>query len=309
MKQRKSIYILTATILIMTLGLAFKVNAQDELQMETGVNPGEWILIPAGEFYKGQHNHEAEVDYDYEIMATHVTNAQYAGYLNKALDSGFVKMIGDTIKGYYPGDEFDGYKHEFKIEEGYWTHMVLDEKGIHIKFDGTKFWAQKGFEDHPVIMVSWFGAKSYADFYGWRLPTELEWEKAARGSDTRAYPWGNNFDESYANYYKSFDPFEEAYGIMRGTTPVGFYNGKTYSGFKTSDNRSPYGLYDMAGNVWQWVGDDKPFVHYRYMRGGSLATYSQHLRIWGENSAGPDYYGLDVGFRCARDVQDENKKK
>jgi len=308
MKQKIRIYVAMATI-IFAISNTILLNAQQHLQIETGVNSNAWVLVPAGVFYKGQHNHETTINYDYEIMVTDVTNAQYAKYLDEALASGFIKMFGDTIKGYHPGDKFNGYKHEFEIKAGYWTHMVLSERGIRIKYDGNTFTVQKGFENHPVIMVSWFGAKSYTDFYGWRLPTELEWEKAARGKDTRAYPWGNNFGNFLANYYSSFDVFEKTFGKLGGTTPVGFYNGKTYGDFKTYDNKSPYGLYDMAGNVWQWVGDDKPDVHYRYMRGGSLATYEQHLRVWSENNAGPDYYGLDVGFRCARDVSAVNREK
>jgi len=89
---------------------------------------------------------------------------------------------------------------------------------------------------------------------------------------------------------------------LGGTSPVGFYNGKKYGSQQTVDAVSPFGLYDMAGNVWQWTGDIYPDQHYRYMRGGSKADYSYNLRIWMRNSAGPDYYSIHVGFRCARDI-------
>ncbi len=271
----------------------------------TGIDSIEWVRIPAGDFYRGQHNHITKVDYDYEIMRNDVTNAQYARYLNKALNKGSIKIEDNKILGYYPGDPFDGHKHELEIKEGYYVHMDLNKPGVRIKFDGKTFTVQKGFENHPVTMVSWFGAKAFADFYGWRLPSEIEWEKAARGTDKRCYPWGDDFDYSRANFYGSHDPFEKLFGKQGGTTPVGFYNGKTYDGFQTKDSPSPYGLYDMAGNVWQWTGDDYPDVHYRYMRGGSFATYENNLRVWERNSAGPEYFGTDVGFRCARDVQSE----
>ena len=76
---------------------------------------------------------------------------------------------------------------------------------------------------------------------------------------------------------------------------------ETYDGYETRDSASPYGLYDMGGNVWQWVGDDLPDQHYRYMRGGSFYTYEVDLRVWKSNNAGPTYFSPAVGFRCAQD--------
>jgi len=92
------------------------------------------------------------------------------------------------------------------------------------------------------------------------------------------------------------------YGKLGNTTPVGFYNGQSYDGYQTLDSPSPYGLYDMGGNVWQWMGDDYHDQHYRMMRGGSFYSYEVDLRVWKNNSAGPQYYSPSVGFRCARDV-------
>jgi formylglycine-generating enzyme required for sulfatase activity len=270
-------------------------------KIETGIDPEAWALIPAGEFLKGQHNEEVMVDYDYEMMVTDVTNAQYARYLNEALAKGTVKIVDGQVVGYWPGDPFDGYDHEMKIEAGDWIHVPLEDPGLRISFDGERFTAKPGYENHPMVLVSWFGAYAYCDFYGWRLPSEIEWEKAARGTDGRAYPWGNFIERNNANYYSSYDLFEKIFGKQGDTTPVGFYNGKTYDGYQTLDSPSPYGLYDMAGNVWQWTGDDYPYVHYRYMRGGSKMDYEYNLRTWARNSAGPDYYSPSVGFRCARD--------
>jgi formylglycine-generating enzyme required for sulfatase activity len=84
------------------------------------------------------------------------------------------------------------------------------------------------------------------------------------------------------------------------TSPVGFYNGKEYAGYQTLDSISPYGLYDMAGNVWQWTGDVYEGMHYRFMRGGSKDTYEMDLRLWVRNNATPTYFSPGVGFRCAR---------
>ena len=152
----------------------------------------------------------------------------------------------------------------------------------------------------PVVLVTWFGAKAYCEFYDNRLPLEFEWEKAARGTDGRAYPWGDEIARNNANFYSSHDLFEKIVGGLGDTTPVGFYNGQAYEGYQTLDSPSPYSLYDMAGNVWQWSGDIYDDTHLRYMRGGSKENYEYNLRTWTRNNAGPEYFSPNVGFRCVR---------
>lgn len=287
--------------------------------IETGVDPDAWALIPEGEFPAGQHDHITALDYDYEIMVTDVTNEQYARYLNSALADETIE-IGtlavrqgeDTqqvygIFGYYPGDPFHGYKHEREISAGLKLHIPLVEDALRLTGDGGDFSSIPAYANHPMTMVTWFGAQAYCQYHGGRLPTELEWEKAARGTaliEGRGlpFPWGTEIERNHANYYSSFDLFEKIYGKLGNTTPVGLYNGETYAGYQTRDQASPYGLYDMAGNVWQWTGDVYDKQHYRYLRGGSFYSYEVDLRIWKRNSAGPTYYAPDVGFRCARDA-------
>jgi formylglycine-generating enzyme required for sulfatase activity len=268
---------------------------------ETGVDPQAWALVPAGEFLSGQHNDPVTIENDYEIMVTDVTVSQYAAFLNEALADGTLRIEGEHVAGYYPGDEFRAVKHEVEIAAGDYAYVPLDDPAARITFDSTAFAVRPGYETHPMTNVSWFGAWGYCGYYGYRLPSELEWEKAARGSaDDRPFPWGEEILRNNANFYASRDPFEDMGSFGSRTSPVGFYNGRSYGGYATLDSASPYGLYDMAGNVWQWTGDVYEGQHYRYLRGGSKDTYEMDLRVWVRNNATPTYFSPGVGFRCAR---------
>jgi len=287
--------------------------------IETGIETNAWVSILAGEFPSGQHDHITEMNYDYQMMITDITNERYAQFLNEAvadqtISVGEVKVKESenistvySVYGPYPGDPFDGYEHEEKIEGGNKLFYMFDDPAARIELNAGEFSSIPEYANHPVTMVTWFGANAFCNYYGWRLPTELEWEKAARGTEIDenghglAFPWGNEIERNQANFYSSFDLFEKIYGKLGNTTPVGLYNGAVYDGYETEDQASPYGLYEMAGNVWQWTGDDYPKQHYRYMRGGSFYSYEVDLRVWKRDSAGPIYFAPDVGFRCAQD--------
>jgi formylglycine-generating enzyme required for sulfatase activity len=266
---------------------------------DTGVDPDSWAQVPAGEFHFGQHENVETTD-AYEIMVTDVTVSQYAAFLNAAQADGSVKIENGEVVGYYPGDIFRGIKHEEEIKVGDWLYIPIDDPSQHVKLDSNTFNAHLGYENHPMTMVSWFGALGYCQYYGWRLPTEMEWEKAARGSDTRPFPWGDEIARENANFYASRDPFEDMSSFGSRTSPVGFYNGQKYGDYQTIDSASPYGLYDMAGNVWQWTGDVYEGMHLRFLRGGSKDTYDMDLRVWVRNNATPTYVSPGVGFRCVR---------
>ena len=316
----KRILLLTTLLILTACSAAPDVATQALPEIyETGVDSDTWAVIPAGEFPSGIHDHITAMDYDYQIMVTDVTNQQYAQFLNDAvadqtIDIGDVDVnVGEDslsvygVFGPYEGDPFDAYEHEVVIARGDKLLYSLEEAGARVEYKNGEFKAIPAYANHPVTMVTWFGANAYCSYYDWRLPLSLEWEKAARGTELDengngfAFPWGSEIELNHANYYASSDLFEEIYGKLGSTTPVGFFNGNTYDGYETLDQASPYGLYDMAGNVWQWTGDDYPKQHYRHLRGGSFYSYEVDLRVWKFDSAHPVYLSPDVGFRCAQD--------
>jgi sulfatase modifying factor 1 len=158
---------------------------------------------------------------------------------------------------------------------------------------------------HPAVNITWEQAQAYGQWAGTRLPTEAEWEKAARGDDSRIFPWGNAWDEEKCNNWSDHQKIGGGYQALRGA-PVGSYPASA----------SPYGCQDMAGNAWEWVTDWYDPVYYadspkmnpggpeigemRVMRGGSWGSSSKSLRTTTRNAEAPDLsYRDDGGFRCA----------
>jgi formylglycine-generating enzyme required for sulfatase activity len=142
----------------------------------------------------------------------------------------------------------------------------------------------------PVTNVSWFDARDFCAYAGGRLPSEPEWEKAARGPDGREYPWGSDAACARANWGNF-----EGEGPCAGTNP-----GFPVAVGRYGDGASPYGALDMAGNVWEWVADaydEDP--KRRVVRGGSCCSYFVPPRAPNRNAWAPDYRGGDLGFRCA----------
>lgn len=193
-------------------------------------------------------------------------------------------------------DAFYIDKHEVTNED--YKKFVDD-----VSYDAPSHWKNGKVSDlmkkHPVVYVSWFDADNYCKWKGKRLPREREWEKASRGTDGRMFPWGNMWDMN-----KSNNPIKES----TGTEPIGSYE----------DGKSPYGLYDTSGNVWEWVDDyylghpgqefESPEYNrkYRLLKGGSwwnCMYYSCGLSAptFNRSFFEPETKNNSFGFRCAKD--------
>jgi serine/threonine-protein kinase len=178
--------------------------------------------------------------------------------------------------------------------------LCVNEGICSLPTDPTRFY-DVSYTQHPVVFLEWEDADAYCEWAGRRLPTEAEWEKAARGTDGRTYPWGEESDCSRANFWDCPE--------FESTSPVGHYGDRGIS---------PYGLYDMAGNVWEWVWDwydvdyyqDSPASNpsgptsgiYHVWRGGSWNCNQTSARSAGRGNYNPDYWRDLIGFRCAMDA-------
>ena len=143
--------------------------------------------------------------------------------------------------------------------------------------------------DLPVTNVNWSEARAYCAFARGRLPTEDQWEKAARGSDGREFPWGAELDCAHANWGNFANE-----GPCAGKNP-----GKPVAAGSYPQGASPFGALDMAGNVWEWVADryDRDPSR-RVVRGGSCCSYFVEPRAANRNAWDPNHRDDDLGFRC-----------
>ncbi|MHC4946412.1 MAG: formylglycine-generating enzyme family protein [Planctomycetota bacterium] len=232
-------------------------------------SPSGMVLVPGGAFDMGDHAgvgdpdelpvHAVGVD-TFMMDVFEVNNDQYCEFLNEAYLLGNIEVIGGEV---YRMGSWELY---FKTFEA--------DPESRISWTGSSFKVkEKG--DHPVLLVTWLGAAVYANWRsteagvsvcydlqtwecnfgvgGYRLPTEAEWEYAARGGEHFPYfkfPWGDTVDGSMANYAYSSDPYESTYPQ---TTPTGYYEGNQIPA--GSDMANGYGLYDMMGNVLEWCND------------------------------------------------------
>jgi len=307
----------------------FTMNTKD-MQIKEGEN--YMVQVPGGVFQMGDNFNEGDPDEKpvhsvnvdaFTIGKYEVTNAEFIKFLEEEFQNRNITIQGNSVSG-KDGNEL----------------YTLNASEKTINFKKERFTIKDDFEYHPVVLVSWFGAVAYCNWKsekeglnksydaeynleiknnGYRLPTEAEWEKAARGTDQRRFPFGKGINESLANFWNSGDPFQE--GEYPFTTPVGFYDGSKRKGFKTTNNQSPCGAYDMAGNVYEWCHDYYASQYYKYcsnfgtiknpegptvgthriIRDGSWMSYRPiTLRSANRFSTVPDSKTLNIGFRIVK---------
>lgn len=282
----------------------------------------------AGEelFVQTEHEYQVKHTSTYSVSAAEAlqTKAQW-----QELDSMIEIPAGEFIMGtdFYRADPQDKPQHKvtlhaFKIDKYPVTNAQYARFVAATGHRPPLHWKQgkipDGTERHPVTMINWYDAKAYAEWAGKRLPTEVEWERAARGTDGRRWPWGNTMDPLRLNTYYQIGSTTEV-----GSFPTG---------------ASPEGVLDMAGNVSEWVADDflpysgseapsdlfkakvpqlpvspderskriADFVstdeRYKVMRGGSWKSDPFSTSSYHRNFAWPQAASDFFGFRCAQDV-------
>jgi len=258
--------------------------AADEEGMPMGKDGAPMVLIPAGCFKMGTDN---------------VGNEQFQGFSNEAPEHEV------CLKPYYI-DLFE-------------VTIVRYAKFLQeAKHDAPPLWDDEAVEtagDRPVVGTTWLDAEAYCKWAGKRLPTEAEWEKAARGTDGRRYPWGHmqpfvdiaNYNRGqWVSYPITLSP------VRSGVEGMSVRHGTKQGG------RSPYGLYHMAGNAAEWVADWYDREYYakspkdnptgpasgdrKVFRGGSWSDPPRNLRVTARFVAEPSYEDQTIGFRCAMDA-------
>jgi formylglycine-generating enzyme required for sulfatase activity len=243
--------------------------------------PAAMIWIPAGKFMIGSNpDHVQQAAEWCNCSPRRYEDEQYLREVQ--LDGYYIDQYEVTNKQFQAFVNASGYvtDAEHKSEANTWRTAYTEGK-----------------DSHPVVWMSWNDARAYCKWAGKRLPSEAEWEKAARGTDARLWPWGNGWDGSRLN---------SSTGQRETTTSVGSFPG----------GASPYGAMDMAGNVWEWVNDWYSAGYYqtgndtnpvgpeggedRVLRGGGYNNGLHDVRVANRHKGGQTGYAPDHGFRCAK---------
>ena len=225
----------------------------------------------------GVSGHEGFTGY---MSKYETTNAQYCQFLNAALASGDITVSGNDVLGAIgsnSGADFVGQVYYDLAGPGGTDGGVTNDGGAaRINYSGGVFSVDSGFENHPVTYVSWYGATAFCSYYGYRLPTEWEWQAVADYDGSFAYGCGTTINNSIANYIGSSHP--------NVTTVVGAFG--TYG----------YGMCDMAGNVWEWAssvyGESS-----RVLRGGGWGSIGIDCIVSGRHNGLPIVASYGIGFR------------
>jgi serine/threonine-protein kinase len=277
----------------------------------------EMVFVPGGEFQMGSTDEQVDQawqmckDYDPYCIREWIETEQPAHTVT--LDGFWLDRTEVTNEQFARFVEDAGHQTDAeKKDSGYaWTGSGWGQvDGAHWQYPGGPDTDVSGQERHPVVQISWNDAQAYCQWAGARLPTEAEWEYAARGPEDRVYPWGDTFDCKPG----SFDDETEidSYVVSGGEGCDGF--ARTAPAGSFPNGASWVGVLDMAGNVWEWVADwyeDYPsekqvnptgpaLGDMKVLRGGSWDDTSDNVRGACRRWNFVDRSGSRIGFRCAR---------
>lgn len=269
--------------------LAGFLSPQNQVEERTWEKDGMLqVLVPAGSFEMGSMDGEKDEQPPHMVTLdafwmdkTEITNAMFSKFTR---ETGYRTDAEKEGSGWtWTGSVWE------QISGADWAHPLGPSSHI------------AGKDRWPVVLVSWNDASEYCAWAGKRLPSEAEWEKAARGTDGRIYPWGNRAPAcNLTNYNKGNDAF-----CVKDSNAVGSY----------PDGASPYGVMDMAGNVWEWVNDWYGEEYYasspstnppgpvegisKVLRGGGWYYTDNFIRTSYRNGQEPGNRDFNLGFRCA----------
>ncbi len=338
--------------------------AYDEISITVSVNMAFMVPIPGGTFQMGdsfseggsgeQPVHTVTLSPFY-MSKYEITNAQYKDFLNSAYSQGLIVVTSNVV---YKSGSGTSYPY---------CYTYQSSTDSQINWNGSTFTVRtksgRDMSNDPMVMVSWYGAVAYCNWRsqqegkpqcynlstwaydpaikGYHLPTEAQWEYAARGGlkdPYRRFPWGDTINQTQANFKSSssytydVSPVKNQYhpiwndGVYPYTSPVGFFDGTlkykanynwlgSATSYQTENGGNGYGLYDMAGNVFEWCHDWNGSYSsgsrtnptgpttgtYRVFRGGGWGGYASYCRVAYRNSYYPDYRTSGYGFRVSLD--------
>jgi formylglycine-generating enzyme required for sulfatase activity len=219
-----------------------------------------------------------------EMSKYETTNAQYCEYLNAAKASGDIRVEGNYVKG--NSGPYSGQDYYNLAGAGYTYNGATDGGAARIVWTGSSFTVvDAAFENHPVTYVTWYGSTAFAGYYGWRLPTEWEWQAVADFDGTYSYGHGPGAIENHlANFYNSAHPY--------GTTAAGAYA-----------MMHGYEIAHMAGNVWEWTSScyyEDCSYGTRVLRGGGWDNPYLDCSVLYRSSSYPNIMYHTYGFRVCR---------
>ena len=289
-------YALAALAALLILSVSPVADAAALQKTATAKDGAKMVLVPAGKFVMGSNDEDIAETSPYHNVYLDAFYMDVYEVTNKL----FVDFLNDTR----PGEEVGGKRWNWLVTR---DDTELDERftwwPTEIIYEDDKYLALEGYEQNPVITASWYAAKEYCKWAGKRLPTEAEWEKAARGGKKKKrFPWGDPIPTGGLVFDRPWRDNQEP----APTGKVGNYF------------PNDYGIYDMAGNVWEWAADWFDPNYYKrsdaknpkgpskgelkIVRGGGWNSIPMGLRVAIRNTDFPQSTNDGIGFRCAMDA-------